>query len=79
VFCQGGIGFVEEQEMENKKGERGIVLYMRVESVEGTLEKAKVAGGEVVKEMWVEGNHTQLGQFKDTEGNLVGVLKWGSF
>lgn len=62
-----------------KRGDGGIVMYTRVESVEDTLEKAKGAGGEVVKEMWIEGNHTQLGEFRDTEGNLVGILRWGSF
>lgn len=54
----------------------GILLYMRAENVEETLEKVKGAGGEVVKEKWVEGGHTELGEFRDTEGNLVGVLKW---
>ena len=49
---------------------------MKVESVEETLDKAKSADGEVVKEKWVEGGHTEMGEFRDTEGNLVGVLKW---
>jgi predicted enzyme related to lactoylglutathione lyase len=53
-----------------------MVLYMKVESVEETLDKAKSAEGEVVKEKWVEGGHTEMGEFRDTEGNLVGVLKW---
>ncbi len=50
---------------------------MSVESVEETLEKAQNAGGEVVKQKSDDGEHMQLGYFQDTEGNLVGVLKWG--
>ncbi|PMD66544.1 Glyoxalase/Bleomycin resistance protein/Dihydroxybiphenyl dioxygenase, partial [Hyaloscypha bicolor E] len=68
----GGIG--KSDDAERKDG--GMVLYMKVESVEETLDKAKSADGEVVKEKWVEGGHTEMGEFRDTEGNLVGVLKW---
>jgi uncharacterized protein len=66
----------EEEAGDRKKGDGAILLYMRVEGVEETLEKAKSSGGEVVKEKWVEGGHTEMGEFRDTEGNLVGVLKW---
>ncbi|KAE9378996.1 hypothetical protein N431DRAFT_478101 [Stipitochalara longipes BDJ] len=74
----GGIGKVEVEEgaSPRKKGDGAILLYMRVQSVEETLAKAENAGGEVSKEKWTEGDHTQLGEFRDTEGNLVGVLKW---
>jgi uncharacterized protein len=68
---------VDDGAVSSTRGDGGIVLYMRVENVEATLEKAKVAGGGVVKEKWNEGGHTELGEFRDTEGNLVGVLKWG--
>lgn len=54
----------------------GVVNYILVQDVEATLQKVTAAGGKVVKEMWVEGTHTELGRFCDTEGNLGGVLKW---
>lgn len=54
----------------------GVVNHILVQDVEATLQKVAVAGGKVVKEKWVEGAHTELGQFCDTEGNLGGVLKW---
>lgn len=74
--AMGGIAKVYSEEQEGKKKDGGIVVYMVVEDVKATLEKAKAAGGQVLKEMWIEGHHTELGEFKDSEGNLVGVLRW---
>ena len=54
----------------------GVVNYTLVQDVEATLQKVAMAGGKVVKGKWVEGAHTELGQFCDTEGNLGGVLRW---
>ncbi len=67
----------EEEVGPRKKGDGTILLYVSVQSVEETLEKAQNAGGEVVKQKSDDGEHMQLGYFQDTEGNLVGVLKWG--
>ncbi|KAF4624170.1 hypothetical protein G7Y89_g14002 [Cudoniella acicularis] len=54
----------------------GIVVYLMVEDIEKTLEKVVSAGGKVVQEKTTEGGHTELASFRDTEGNLVGILKW---
>jgi len=53
-----------------------IMLYMKVESIKETLEKATSAGGMVVRQNGGEGDCLQMGEFRDTEGNLVGVVKW---
>ena len=68
---------VEDGAAPRKTGDGAILLYLRVQDIEETLAKATSAGGVVVREKWVEGGHTQLGEFRDTEGNLVGVLTWG--
>lgn len=54
----------------------GVVLYVLVESVDIALGRVADFGGTVVKEKWVEGGHTELGEFRDTEGNLMGVMRW---
>jgi predicted enzyme related to lactoylglutathione lyase len=54
----------------------GVVNFILVTDVAATLERVKEAGGEVERERWVEGGHTELGRYWDSEGNLGGVLKW---
>jgi predicted enzyme related to lactoylglutathione lyase len=54
----------------------GVKVYLRVEDVQEALERVVKAGGKVVQEMFQEGNHTQLAQYADTEGNVGGILKW---
>jgi uncharacterized protein len=59
----------------NKPGV-GIVLYLLVDDIEGTFEKAKKAGGAVAMEKVADGDHTLRGKITDTEGNVIGILKW---
>lgn len=54
----------------------GIVVYIQVEDVEEILKKVVENGGKVKEGRRVEGGHTEMGSFWDTEGNVVGVLKW---
>lgn len=54
----------------------GVVNHILVTDVGATLQKVVEAGGAVEREAWVEGGHTELGRFWDTEGNLGGVLRW---
>lgn len=54
----------------------GIDIYLLVDDIEGTFEKAKSAGGSVAMEMVADGNHTLRGKVADTEGNVIGILKW---
>ncbi|KIO24624.1 hypothetical protein M407DRAFT_244374, partial [Tulasnella calospora MUT 4182] len=53
-----------------------VLNYIKVAGVDETLKKVVEAGGKVVEEKWTEGNHTDMGTFEDTEGNLVGLLHW---
>jgi predicted enzyme related to lactoylglutathione lyase len=73
-----GIGGSEKGDVAKENGNRatGIVIFLIVEDVVATLEKVKGIGGKVIQEMMNEGGHTELGKFEDTEGNLVGVLRW---
>ena len=59
----------------NKPGV-GIEFYLLVDDIDGAFEKAKAAGGNVVMEKVADGDHTLRGRVSDTEGNVVGVLKW---
>jgi predicted enzyme related to lactoylglutathione lyase len=54
----------------------GITLYILVDNIDATLEKVVEAGGTVEKAKFEEGGHTEMALFKDTEGNLGGVLHW---
>jgi uncharacterized protein len=55
---------------------QAITLYVRVDNVDETLNTILASGGEVVKSKWTEANHTELARYKDTEGNVGGILKW---
>ncbi|KAF8849973.1 hypothetical protein BDZ45DRAFT_731892 [Acephala macrosclerotiorum] len=59
-----------------KGKEGGIVIFLMVEDVDATLKKVVESGGKVKQDKRIEGGHTELGSFWDTEGNVVGVLKW---
>lgn len=67
----------EHGDIANTKGWEGIVVYIKVDNVEATLEKVKMAGGEVVqgtgKPSWEVPRLSYT--FRDTEGNLVGLTK----
>jgi len=51
-------------------------VYVHVDDVRATMAKVVEAGGSIVQDAWLEGDHTWLGIYKDTEGNVGGVLKW---
>jgi len=59
---------------ENRKP--GVVNYIKVQNIDNIIAKIVEAGGKVVKAKWTEGNHTELAEFEDTEGNLHGLLHW---
>ncbi|KIO24620.1 hypothetical protein M407DRAFT_25960 [Tulasnella calospora MUT 4182] len=77
VFKTGGqvMGSLHEHKDAGTKAP-AVLNYIKVASVEETLKKVVEAGGKVVEEKWTEGNHTDMGTFEDTEGNLVGLLHW---
>jgi predicted enzyme related to lactoylglutathione lyase len=53
-------------------------LFTHVDDVKETVEKIKKAGGKIVKDAWLEGEpaHTEMAFYKDTEGNVGGILRW---
>ncbi|KAG8917779.1 hypothetical protein FRC01_002215 [Tulasnella sp. 417] len=77
VFMTGGqvIGSLHKHDDAGTK-DPSVLSYIKVANVEETLKKVVEAGGKVVEEKWTEGDHTDMGTFEDTEGNLMGVLYW---
>jgi predicted enzyme related to lactoylglutathione lyase len=77
-MCESNLATGDSLEDGMRKGHdsNGITIHILVEDVGQTLEKAAKAGGKVTREMWVEGGHTELGEFMDSEGNAVGILRW---
>ena len=59
-----------------ENGKPGVVNYIKVQNIDDIIAKIVEAGGKVVKAKWTEGNHTELAEFEDTEGNLHGLLHW---
>jgi len=53
----------------------GILLYVLVDDIEKSLNKAKELGGKVVKENTEIPNVGWFGLFADLDGNVIGVFK----
>ena len=53
-------------------GESGVIPYVYVESVDGTLEAAVARGGDIATRPYAEGN-LRVATFRDPAGNLIGV------
>jgi predicted enzyme related to lactoylglutathione lyase len=54
----------------------GVTLYTLVDDVDATVKKVIEAGGSIEQDKFVEGGHTEMALFRDTEGNLGGILHW---
>jgi uncharacterized protein len=78
MFKTGGqvMGGLHKRDDDAGAKPAAILNYIKVADVAHTLTKVVEAGGKVVEEMWTEGNHTDMGQFEDTEGNVIGLLHW---
>jgi uncharacterized protein len=77
VFKTGGQVMGALHVREDSGGVRPAILnYIKVADITATLEKVAAAGGEVIKEKWTEGGHTEMGEFQDPDGNTFGVLHW---
>ncbi|KAH6665158.1 Glyoxalase/Bleomycin resistance protein/Dihydroxybiphenyl dioxygenase [Halenospora varia] len=72
----GGIALDEDTVETRLARGGGVMIYLKVEDVGKTLEKVVENGGKVAQERIIEGGHTELASFRDTEGNLMGVLRW---
>lgn len=55
-----------------------VTFYVAVPDVEEALAKAESLGGSRVMGPQTVGEDVELGQFKDPEGNVIGVVKDGS-
>jgi predicted enzyme related to lactoylglutathione lyase len=53
--------------------EVGIVIYVMVDSVQGTLEKIVEAGGQVVTPFTPQGEGEAYAVFRDPAGNIFGI------
>ncbi|KAI9767532.1 MAG: hypothetical protein M1840_005569 [Geoglossum simile] len=73
----GGLLKVKGEGIEvHSPGLGGVKVYLLVDDIQEALERVVKAGGRVVQEKFQEGDHTQLAQYADTEGNVGGILKW---
>jgi uncharacterized protein len=69
-------GIIKVNEVKAVVDDGAVLLYLRVEDIDSAFEKVKQAGGRVVQETIPEGNHTLRAKVADTEGNVIGILKW---
>lgn len=53
----------------------GVLIYVLVEDIEKTLQKAKELGGKIVKEKTEIPNVGWFGLLADLDGNTIGVFK----
>jgi uncharacterized protein len=56
-------------------GTRGVTVYLETDDVQGTLDRAVAAGAEVVMRPDTLPGIVELAQFRDPEGNLIGLTK----
>jgi uncharacterized protein len=67
------IGALQQSDKAAPSG-RGVTLYFQVADLEGTLARAKSAGGTVEAERHEVPGGQWFGQFRDPFGQLVGLL-----
>ncbi len=60
------------------EGEGGVTFYVAVPDIEQALVKAETLGGTRVMGPEKVGDMVELGQFKDPEGHLIGLVQDGS-
>ena len=56
-------------------GARGVTIYLETDDVRSTLDKAVAAGAEVVMGPDTLPGVVELAQFRDPEGNLIGLSR----
>ena len=57
-------------------GKPSVTVYVDVDDVQATLDKAANMGGTIVMPpMDVEGQNLKIAQFKDPDGNVIGIMK----
>ena len=58
--------------------DESVTFYVAVPDVEAALAKAESLGGSRVMGPQKVNDEVELGQFKDPDGNLIGIVKDGS-
>jgi uncharacterized protein len=59
-------------------GDSGVLVYVRVDDVDASLEKIVVAGGEIVLPSTHEGESLAHATFRDPAGNVLGIFHEGT-
>ena len=58
-------------------GDAGVLVHIKVDDVEATLEKIVEAGGEVVVPRTPQGDDIAYATFRDPAGNVLGIFQEG--
>jgi uncharacterized protein len=58
-------------------GDAGVLVYIRVNDVEASLQKIVEAGGEVTVPRTLEGQDLACATFRDPAGNVLGIFQEG--
>jgi uncharacterized protein len=65
----GGIGQIQESQ------QQCVTIYVQVEDIQGHLDKAVALGGSIIVPVTEVPGMVTFAQFKDPEGNMVGIVK----
>jgi uncharacterized protein len=74
-FVQTGSGEGIQGAIATGQGTRGVTVYLGTDDVQATLDRAVEAGAEVVMPVGGIPGVVQLAQFRDPEGNWIGLSK----
>jgi predicted enzyme related to lactoylglutathione lyase len=56
-------------------GQNGVCIYVAVKDIQGMLDKAVAMGGEVIMPVTEIPNMVTFAQFRDPQGNVMGLVK----
>jgi predicted enzyme related to lactoylglutathione lyase len=59
----------------SQDGNSMVTVYISVDDLQAALDKAKSLGGEIVMPPMDVPNGPKIAQFKDPQGNLIGLMK----
>lgn len=74
-FVQTGSELGIQGAVATGQGTRGVTIYLDTDDVQGTLDRAVAAGAEVVLPVGGLPGVVQLAQFRDPEGNWIGLSR----
>ncbi len=59
-------------------GDAGVLVFVRVDEVEATLQKIVEAGGEIIVPRTPQGEGIAYATFRDPAGNVLGIFQEAS-